>query len=94
MSTLASSANMVARVTVQGTGASYHIELTDPPKHGKCWITGSAPTADIDLGHKTPDISGKHRGLDFDQDGMVIVNIFSSRGISLAYESETVEGTS
>ncbi|KAK3946978.1 hypothetical protein QBC32DRAFT_386549 [Pseudoneurospora amorphoporcata] len=86
MSTLASSANVVARVTVQNTGAIYHVEFAKPPKHGDCWTIGSAPTADIDIGHHIQGISGKHLGLGFGQNGLVVVKILSSRGTSLFYE--------
>ncbi|KAK3347352.1 kinase-like domain-containing protein [Neurospora tetraspora] len=87
MSTFIFSANVVALIQVKISGAQYRIEFTKPPKNGQCWIIGSAPTADVSIGHQTQGISDKHLGLDFGQDGMVIIKIFSSHGTSLAYHS-------
>ncbi|KAK3386281.1 kinase-like domain-containing protein [Sordaria brevicollis] len=88
MSSLAYSPNLVAVVQVTNTGARYRIELTHPPKNDNYWVIGSSSTADVNVGNVAMGIASKHIGLDINQDGAVVVKIFSAHHTLLKYESK------
>lgn len=95
MATLASSANVVARVTVHHAGRPYtihHVEFSQLPRQGNCWTIGSTSTADINVGYPDKGVSPKHVGIGFGEDGVVAIKIFSARGTSVYYDSKDIAG--